>query len=70
MGPSIGEDAAIIDLGDGKALVAHVDPVTGVVEYLGWLAVHIASNDVAVRGLGHAGFSRSSTCQKTLQRIS
>ena len=50
VGPSIGEDAAIIDLGDGKVLVAHVDPITGAVEYLGWLAVHIASNDVAVRG--------------------
>ncbi len=49
-GPSIGEDAAVIDLGDGRALVVHVDPITGAVEYLGWLAVNIACNDVAVAG--------------------
>jgi hydrogenase maturation factor len=51
VGPSIGEDATIIDIGDNKVLVAHVDPITGAVEFLGWLAVHIACNDVAVRGV-------------------
>jgi len=51
VGPSIGEDAAVIDIGDSKVLVAHVDPITGAVEFLGWLAVHIACNDVAVRGV-------------------
>ncbi|MCX8185283.1 MAG: AIR synthase family protein [Sulfolobales archaeon] len=50
VGPSIGEDAAIIDLGDGRVLVVHADPITGAVEYLGWLAVHIPCNDIAVRG--------------------
>ena len=51
VGPSIGEDAAIIDLGDNKVLIAHVDPITGAVEHLGWLAVHVACNDIAVRGV-------------------
>ncbi len=51
VGPSIGEDAAIIDIGGGRVLVIHVDPITGAVEFLGWLAVHIASNDIAVRGV-------------------
>ena len=50
VGPSIGEDSAVIDLGDGRVLVTHVDPITGAVEFLGWLAVHIACNDVAVTG--------------------
>ncbi|MEM1600366.1 MAG: AIR synthase family protein [Sulfolobales archaeon] len=50
VGPSIGEDAAVIDLGNGNVLVVHVDPISGAVEYLGWLAVHIPSNDVAVSG--------------------
>ncbi len=50
VGPSIGEDSAIIDLHDGRVLVAHVDPITGAVELLGWLAVHISCNDVAVTG--------------------
>lgn len=51
VGPSIGEDAAVIDLGGGRFLVVHVDPISGAVEYLGWLAVHVASNDIAVRGV-------------------
>ncbi|MEM1683908.1 MAG: AIR synthase family protein [Ignisphaera sp.] len=51
IGPSIGEDAAIIDIGNGKILVMHVDPITGAVENIGWLAVHIACNDIAVRGV-------------------
>ncbi len=50
VGPSIGEDAAVIDLGNGNVLVVHVDPISGAVEHLGWLAVHIPSNDVAVSG--------------------
>jgi len=50
VGPAIGEDAAIIDLGDGRVLVVHNDAITGAVEFLGWLAVHIVCNDVAVRG--------------------
>ncbi|MEM2575422.1 MAG: AIR synthase family protein [Sulfolobales archaeon] len=50
VGPSIGEDAAVIDLGGGNVLVAHVDPISGANEYIGWLAVHIPSNDIAVSG--------------------
>ncbi|RLE86561.1 MAG: hydrogenase assembly protein HupF [Thermoprotei archaeon] len=50
VGPAVGEDAAIIDLGDGRVLVVHNDAITGAVEFLGWLAVHIVANDVAVRG--------------------
>jgi len=51
VGPSIGEDAAIIDLGDGRVIAVHADPISGAVEYIGWLAVHVASNDIAVRGV-------------------
>jgi hydrogenase maturation factor len=51
VGPTVGEDAAVIDLGDGRVLVVHADPITSAVEYIGWLAVHIASNDIAVRGV-------------------
>ncbi len=50
IGPSIGEDAAVIDLGSGKLLVVHPDPISGAIEYLGFLAIHIPSNDVAVTG--------------------
>ncbi len=48
-GPGIGADAAIIDMGD-RVLVVHSDPITEAVERLGWLAVNIACNDIAVRG--------------------
>ena len=49
IGPALGEDSAVINL-DDKHLIIHSDPITGAVEYLGWLAVHIASNDIAVSG--------------------
>ena len=49
VGPAYGEDSAIIDMGD-FVLVAHSDPITEAVGRVGWLAVHVACNDVAVRG--------------------
>ena len=48
-GPLIGEDAAVIDLGD-KVLIAKANPITGAEKKIGWLAVHINANDVAARG--------------------
>ncbi|MEM1509506.1 MAG: AIR synthase family protein [Thermofilaceae archaeon] len=50
IGPALGEDAAVIDIGCGKVLVVHNDAITGAVETLGWLAVNIVANDVAVTG--------------------
>ncbi|MEM1606666.1 MAG: AIR synthase family protein [Candidatus Bathyarchaeia archaeon] len=50
VGPAIGEDAAIIDLNDGRVLIVHNDAITGASEILGWLSVHIVANDIAVRG--------------------
>ncbi len=49
VGPRVGEDAAVLDLGD-RYLVAKVDPITFVAEEIGWYAVHINANDLAVRG--------------------
>ena len=48
-GPLIGEDAAVIDLGE-RVLIAKANPITGAEEKIGWLAVHINANDVAARG--------------------
>lgn len=48
-GPLIGEDAAVIDMGE-RVLVAKANPITGAEEKIGWLAVHINANDVAARG--------------------
>ena len=49
VGPRVGEDAAIIDMGD-RYLVATTDPITFTEERLGWYGVNINANDVAVKG--------------------
>jgi hydrogenase maturation factor len=48
-GPLIGEDAAILDMGD-RVLIAKANPITGAENKIGWLAVHINANDIAARG--------------------
>jgi len=50
VGPSIGEDAAVIRLGN-KLLVAKTDPVTFATDLIGWYAVHINANDIATMGV-------------------
>jgi hydrogenase expression/formation protein HypE len=49
VGPKVGEDAAVIDFGE-KYLVAKTDPITFTAERIGWYAVNINANDVAVMG--------------------
>ncbi len=49
VGPRIGEDAAVIDLGD-RYLVATTDPITFAAGDVGWYALQVNANDVAVRG--------------------
>ena len=50
VGPSAGIDGAVLDLGD-KSLVVSMDPITGAVERIGWLAVNVNANDVATFGV-------------------
>lgn len=49
LGPSLGEDAAIVQVNGGK-LVLSCDPISGALKRVGWLAVNVAANDVATRG--------------------
>jgi hydrogenase maturation factor len=49
VGPRVGEDAAVLDMGD-RYLVATTDPITFVTEDLGWYALIVNANDLAVRG--------------------
>lgn len=49
VGPRVGEDAAVIDLGD-RYLVATADPITFATDDLGWYALHVNANDIVVRG--------------------
>lgn len=55
LGPGIGEDAAVIDfsVGEfsvGKLLVAKSDPITFATDEIGYYAVNVCANDLAVTG--------------------
>ena len=50
VGPTAGLDGAVLDLGD-KSLIVSMDPITGAVERIGWLAVNVNANDVATFGV-------------------
>jgi hydrogenase expression/formation protein HypE len=49
VGPRVGEDAAVIDMGD-RYLIATSDPITFATTEVGWYALHVNANDIAVRG--------------------
>lgn len=49
LGPRIGEDAAVIDMGE-RLLVAKSDPITFATDEIGWYAVQVNANDVACTG--------------------
>ncbi len=50
LGPAYGEDAAVIRIGCGRALITHSDPISGALRNLGLLSIHVSANDVAVTG--------------------
>jgi hydrogenase expression/formation protein HypE len=56
LGPAAGFDGAVINVGD-KSLIVSMDPITGAIERIGWLAVNINANDVATFGVEPAFFS-------------
>jgi len=49
LGPGVGRDAAVIDLGE-RYLIAKTDPITFATDEIGWYAVHVNANDVACTG--------------------
>ena len=49
VGPQVGEDAAVLRLGE-TYLVAAMDPITFATDLIGWYAVQVNANDVAVMG--------------------
>jgi len=48
-GPSVGEDVAVIDMGD-RYMVVKTDPITFATDQIGWYAVNVNANDVATSG--------------------
>lgn len=55
VGPSAGFDGTVIDVGN-KSIIASMDPITGALERIGWLALNINANDVATFGVEPAFF--------------
>jgi hydrogenase expression/formation protein HypE len=49
VGARVGEDAAVIDMGD-RYLVVKTDPITFATEEIGWYVVNVNANDVACTG--------------------
>jgi hydrogenase maturation factor len=49
VGPRVGEDAVVLDMGD-RYLVAKTDPITFATDEIGWYVVHVNANDVASMG--------------------
>jgi hydrogenase expression/formation protein HypE len=49
VGAGLGEDAAVLDVGD-RYLVVATDPITFASDRIGWYSVHVNANDVAVLG--------------------
>jgi hydrogenase expression/formation protein HypE len=50
VGPAVGRDAAVIDTGGPRLLVAKTDPITFATGEIGWYAVHVNANDIACMG--------------------
>lgn len=50
MGSTFGEDVALTEVG-GDILLSHVDPIVGAISGIGWLAMHVACNDIACSGI-------------------
>lgn len=59
----LGEDCAVIDFGEEVCLITS-DPITGAVEGIGELAVHVACNDLAANGGTPVGYRWSCLCRK------
>ena len=49
VGPAVGEDAAIIDMGE-RYLIAKSDPITFATDAIGYYGVVVNANDIATRG--------------------
>ncbi|MGM0501495.1 MAG: AIR synthase family protein [Bacillota bacterium] len=58
VGPKAGEDSAVIDFGEFVAVMS-TDPITGVKEGMGSLAVNVACNDIAANGAQPIGIQQA-----------
>lgn len=50
VGPAVGEDCSVLAIAEDEVIVISSDPITGAVQDIGTLAVHITANDIASNG--------------------
>ncbi len=64
LGPAVGEDAAVIDFAPGAdyLLVAKSDPITFATDAIGYYAVNVCANDLAVTGATPRAFTCPPFC--------
>ncbi|MBD3406438.1 MAG: hydrogenase [Candidatus Lokiarchaeota archaeon] len=69
LGPHLGEDASLIEIGD-YVIAAATDPITGSISDVGWLAVHVNANDIATFGIPPSWFLSSILLPETIDETS
>jgi hydrogenase expression/formation protein HypE len=50
VGPAVGEDCSILEIGPDEVVVLSTDPITGTAKDIGTFAVNITANDIASNG--------------------
>lgn len=55
MGPAVGQDCAVVQLGEDEVFVISTDPITGTVKDIGSHSIHITANDLAASGAEPVG---------------
>ena len=55
MGPAVGQDCAVIQLGEDEVFVMSTDPITGTVKDIVSHSIHITANDLAASGAEPVG---------------
>lgn len=55
LGAGVGEDCAVVELGENEVFVISTDPITGTTQDIGTLAIQITANDLASAGAEPVG---------------
>ncbi|WP_167957088.1 AIR synthase family protein [Anaerosporobacter faecicola] len=50
VGPGVGLDCSVFEVGPDEAVVLSTDPITSTADHIGDLAIHITANDIAASG--------------------
>ena len=55
VGPAVGQDCAVMELGPDEVFVMSSDPITGTVKDIGSHGIHVTANDLAASGAEPVG---------------